>query len=312
MSDGPLISVLINNYNYAPYLSAAIDSALEQDYPHKEIIVADDRSTDVSPDIIRGYGDRIMAVHCDENGGQANPINKGFEHCRGALVAMLDSDDLFMPGKLAQIATLYRSQPHATLYCDPIAEITHDGTVLGNRLPPQIAVGDLRKKAAALGGLWSIPPMSGLTFSRSVLEMLLPLQVVPHRVGVDHYLATMAGFLGAIAALEEPMTWRRVHGANMYRHEARLRRAHWTLLDDVQRMDRRVFSINETMSRLNLPYRLRSDDRLWYMICRYRAGQISWWALTRSLIHTVRHIGLKDNWRLYRAAMRARRHQNRL
>ena len=53
------VTVLINNYNYARYLPAAIDSALNQTYRPLEVVVVDDGSTDESPDIIRDYGDRI-------------------------------------------------------------------------------------------------------------------------------------------------------------------------------------------------------------------------------------------------------------
>lgn len=44
--DGPLVSMIINNYNYARFLCEAIDSALNQNYPNFEVIVVDDGSTD--------------------------------------------------------------------------------------------------------------------------------------------------------------------------------------------------------------------------------------------------------------------------
>lgn len=48
----PLVSIIINNYNYASYIKQAIDSALNQIYPHTEVIVVDDCSTDDSRNII--------------------------------------------------------------------------------------------------------------------------------------------------------------------------------------------------------------------------------------------------------------------
>lgn len=58
----PLVSIIINNYNYGRFLREAIDSALNQTYPHVEVIVVDDGSTDGSQEIITSYGDRVIPV----------------------------------------------------------------------------------------------------------------------------------------------------------------------------------------------------------------------------------------------------------
>jgi glycosyltransferase involved in cell wall biosynthesis len=55
----PLVSIVVPSYNHARYLREAIDSILAQDYPRLELIVIDDGSTDGSPDILRGYGERF-------------------------------------------------------------------------------------------------------------------------------------------------------------------------------------------------------------------------------------------------------------
>jgi glycosyltransferase involved in cell wall biosynthesis len=57
-----LVSILINNYNYASFLAQAIDSAIAQTYCPIETIVVDDGSTDQSREIIAGYGDKIVPV----------------------------------------------------------------------------------------------------------------------------------------------------------------------------------------------------------------------------------------------------------
>src|SRR5688572_29854944 len=92
----PLVSVIVNNYNYGRFLAQAIDSALSQDYPRLEVIVVDDGSTDDSREIIARYGSKISPV-LKANGGQASAFNAGFNASRGDVVIFLDSDDQLAP-----------------------------------------------------------------------------------------------------------------------------------------------------------------------------------------------------------------------
>src|SRR5215213_900396 len=98
MKTEPLVSVIIDNYNYGRFLREAIDSALGQTYPRVEVIVVDDGSTDDSRAVIAAYGDRVVPV-LKENGGQASAFNAGFAASRGELICFLDADDTFMPEK---------------------------------------------------------------------------------------------------------------------------------------------------------------------------------------------------------------------
>ena len=70
------VSIIISNYNYGRFLSAAIDSALAQTYQTVEVIVVDDGSTDNSREVIESYGDRITALF-QKNGKQAAALNYG-------------------------------------------------------------------------------------------------------------------------------------------------------------------------------------------------------------------------------------------
>jgi glycosyltransferase involved in cell wall biosynthesis len=93
------VSVIIPAYNHAPYLRAAIDSALAQTYAPHEVIVVDDGSTDETPQILASYGDRIRAIR-QPNGGVASARNAGIAAASGDYLAFLDSDDLWEPRKL--------------------------------------------------------------------------------------------------------------------------------------------------------------------------------------------------------------------
>src|SRR3954454_21549841 len=102
----PLVSIIINNYNYARFLKEAIDSALNQTYPLTEVVVVDDGSSDESRGIIANYGNRIISV-LKENGGQASALNAGVSACRGDILCFLDSDDYFYPDKVAHVIDFF-------------------------------------------------------------------------------------------------------------------------------------------------------------------------------------------------------------
>lgn len=102
MHNQPLVSILINNYNYGRFLKEAIDSAVNQSYQSIEVIVVDDGSTDDSREIISSYGDRIKTI-LKENGGQASAFNQGFASSQGEIICFLDSDDLFRPDEVVAI-----------------------------------------------------------------------------------------------------------------------------------------------------------------------------------------------------------------
>ncbi len=71
----PFISVIIPSYNYARFLVECVDSALAQTYPHREIIVVDDGSTDNTRQVLEHYGDKIVYIHQVNQGlaGRATP-----------------------------------------------------------------------------------------------------------------------------------------------------------------------------------------------------------------------------------------------
>lgn len=115
-TEPPLVSVIMPSYNTARFIGEAIDSVLEQDYPHKELIVIDDGSTDGTVDVVRGYGERVRLI-TQHNQGAAVARNAGLAAARGELIAFQDSDDLWLPGKLrAQVGHLQRHPEVGLVY----------------------------------------------------------------------------------------------------------------------------------------------------------------------------------------------------
>src|ERR1700756_5676379 len=108
----PLITVLIDKYNYGRFIEEAIESVLSQDFPAEqmEILVVDDGSTDDTAERVRKYGQRVQYFY-KPNGGQASAFNFGFAQARGEIIALLDADDYWLAGKLQRVAEEFQKNP---------------------------------------------------------------------------------------------------------------------------------------------------------------------------------------------------------
>ena len=97
-----LVTAAITTYNRARFLPGALESVFSQTYDGDvDVLVVDDGSTDDTPDVLAGYGDRIRVVR-QENGGRSAARNTAVRDARGPFLSFLDSDDRWLPGKLAR------------------------------------------------------------------------------------------------------------------------------------------------------------------------------------------------------------------
>src|SRR5260370_3979928 len=122
--DDPSVSVIITSYNYAAFISGALDSVLSQDYRKLEVIVADDGSSDATPEIVRKYAnaDPRVSLISGENAGQPRNTNRGFAASSGDIICFLDADDEFAPGKISAVlrhSRLFRNAAYACIPCTP-------------------------------------------------------------------------------------------------------------------------------------------------------------------------------------------------
>ncbi len=216
----PLISVLINNYNYGRFLSTAINSVLNQTYRSVEVIVVDDGSTDQSRKIIQRYKDEIVPV-LKENGGQDAAFNAGFEQSKGEIICFLDADDEFTPDKLQKIADCFSQAPEAG-WCFHALQLkdTHTGKDLGKTRAFPKADSDASTpcdfRQAMRWGRLPFYPMStsGLCFQRSLLAQILPMPETFIKTSADRYLRSAAMALSPGYFLTDTLTIQGIHGSN--------------------------------------------------------------------------------------------------
>lgn len=112
--ESPRVSVIIPTYNRAWCLPEAIDAVLGQTCQDFELIVVDDGSRDETPAVVSAYGPAVRLL-TQTNRGVSAARNLGVRASRGRLLAFLDSDDLWLPDKLARQAALFDTHPEALI-----------------------------------------------------------------------------------------------------------------------------------------------------------------------------------------------------
>jgi glycosyltransferase involved in cell wall biosynthesis len=127
----PLVSVVIPTYNRAYCLAEAVDSVLEQTYPNVEVLLIDDGSTDDTPSFVeqRYGGDARVRYVRQKNGGTNSARNHGLRLSRGELVALLDSDDTFLPWKLEMQVACLAALPEAGMIWSDMDAVDAEGRV---------------------------------------------------------------------------------------------------------------------------------------------------------------------------------------
>lgn len=119
MKDYGLVSIITPSYNSANFITDTIESVLKQTYPHWELLITDDCSTDNSVEIIREYAKkdaRIKLQKLEVNSGAGVCRNKSIEAAKGRYIAFCDSDDVWMPHKLEKQLLFMEEKRCALVY----------------------------------------------------------------------------------------------------------------------------------------------------------------------------------------------------
>lgn len=111
-----LVSILIPAYNAERWIRETIRSAVDQTWPHREIIIVDDGSCDQTLSIARRFSSKDVSVVTQANQGAAAARNHAFSICQGDYIQWLDADDLLAPNKIArQLEALHQGDSNRLL-----------------------------------------------------------------------------------------------------------------------------------------------------------------------------------------------------
>ena len=120
------VSVIIPTYNRASLLPRAVHSVVNQQYEDLELIIIDDGSTDETPAVVSAIGDtRIEVVRFEQNRGIGAARHEGVSRARGEFIAFIDSDDVWLPGKLELQMRLFQTYSHLDLIFGNYLNINH-------------------------------------------------------------------------------------------------------------------------------------------------------------------------------------------
>jgi glycosyltransferase involved in cell wall biosynthesis len=115
VSDRPLVSVVVPNYNYARTLELCLRSIQEQTYQRLELILVDDGSTDDSVAVAERLGVRVL--HTARNQGAGAARNLGVEHARGEILVFVDSDVALAPDAVEVAVSMLEEDPSVAVVC---------------------------------------------------------------------------------------------------------------------------------------------------------------------------------------------------
>jgi glycosyltransferase involved in cell wall biosynthesis len=160
----PKVSVVIPTYNRERLIARAVESVLAQTFKDYEIILIDDGSTDQTKEILRSFEGRIRYIY-QTNAGISGARNRGIQESSGEYIAFLDSDDTWLPEKLAEQVRILDTRPEIGIVYARMPIINEAGKQIG--LKPQAESG---KNFDELIRLWGDLPTSTVMVRKACFE----------------------------------------------------------------------------------------------------------------------------------------------
>ncbi|MFQ5752310.1 MAG: glycosyltransferase family 2 protein [bacterium] len=200
----PNISVIIPTYNRRKMVCEAIESVFNQTENDFEIIVVDDGSTDNTNEEIKRFGDNLTYIHQEHTGSIARTRNEGIKIAKGNYIALLDSDDIWLPEKLQRQIQHFQN-PNVTFCYSNVLLLTETGPE--PPMPPlTLPTGRILK--SLLHGTFILP--STVMLKRACLKSTGLFDETLGSVE-DYLLWLRLAWLGEVACVTQPMVLMRRH-----------------------------------------------------------------------------------------------------
>lgn len=298
-SQRPLISVLIDTYNYGCYVEEAIESVLTQDFPASEgeVLVVDDGSTDDTAERVQKFGGAVRYFR-KPNGGQASAFNFGLRRTRGKYVALLDADDYWLPGKLARVVEEFEKHPDAGMVYHGLRQLDSREGRVWHAQPAEVSGFLPAKTRDLMRYTWF--PTSFLAFRRSALDLLLP---IPESLTIqaDAHLSSLIVFVAPVVAIPDFLAVYRVHGANLFAGSGRadlarceLRaRTRKVLIEGMKRwLSERAYDLRRPdLQKLTKQWEVMEEEDAFLL---HPPGR---WRFSRHLLRYAHYCGSRLGWR---------------
>lgn len=163
----PRITIVTPSYNQGRFIEETIRSVLLQDYPNLDYIIIDGGSTDSSVQVIQKYAPWLSYWVSERDRGQAHAVNKGFQKATGEFIGWLNSDDLYEPAILREVATTFDQNPGCSVVFGDCYFVNVENRIIG-RLA---AIDQPFERKLQLWRGWHVPQPSTFV-RREVLETI--------------------------------------------------------------------------------------------------------------------------------------------
>lgn len=264
------VNVLINSFNYSKYILECVESALNNTYKNKEIILIDDGSTDNTIELLKKhYGDdnRLKIIQ-KKNGGQLSVFNEAINYITGEVVFFLDADDLYKENYIEEIVKLYSSHKDIDFVFCAYEMLFFDGKrEVKRRYENDKKIG-YSLISTLYGREWIGSPTSAISMKTSLLKKILPLPFEEEYITrADDCLIYGASILGAQKYYySQPLVVYRIHGNNLYYnrtyprdYEYRTKLKNYRLFNFLKQ---KTFLDDNILNTIDLEYKLRETADL--------------------------------------------------